>query len=84
MCEGERVAPEQHFGPLVAGQAAPGLVAVNGRGGTMGDIVVRSAHCAAHVSTWRVKKTGDTEAGLSGSCGVFSFMLPSPLESHRE
>lgn len=56
MCKkGESGVPEQHFGPLIAGQATPGLVAVNSRGGTLGNIVLDSAHCAAHVTTWRTR-----------------------------
>lgn len=51
MCEGDSVVPEQHFGPLVAGQATPGLEALHSRGGTLGNVVVHSAHRAAHSAT---------------------------------
>lgn len=57
MQEGEFGVPEQHFGPLVAGQATPGLKAVNSRGCTLGNIVLHSAHCAAHITTWRAEGT---------------------------
>ena len=57
MQEGEFGVLEQHFGPLVAGQATPGLVAVNSRGGTLGNIILHSAHHAAHITTCRAEGT---------------------------
>lgn len=47
--------PEQHFGPLVAAQDTPGLEAVQRGGGALGNVVLHSAHRAAHVNTWRPK-----------------------------
>lgn len=52
-CEGVFVGPEEHFGPLVAAQAAPGLETVNSRGGTLGNISFFSACCAAYNTSWR-------------------------------
>lgn len=56
MSRGEFVLPEQHFGPLVAAQVPPGLVALNGRGGTLGNVVLRGAHCAAQVTAFRISQ----------------------------
>lgn len=48
VCKGDSVVPEQRFGPLVARQAAPGLEAINSRGGTLGNVAVHGAYRAAH------------------------------------
>lgn len=48
--------PEQHFGPLVAGQGTPGLEAIGSTGGTLRNVFIHSTHCAAHWGTCKKNK----------------------------
>lgn len=48
--------PEQHFGSLGAGQAAPGLVASGSGRNTLGNVGILSARCGAQSATWWKKK----------------------------
>lgn len=49
-------APEQYFGPLLAGEATPCLEAADGRGDALGNVFVRGAHYGRHRDTCKKKK----------------------------
>lgn len=49
--------PEQHSGPLVAGQGTPDLEAIGSRGGALGNVFIHRTHCAAHWGACKKVKT---------------------------